>query len=303
MSRSLATLKLYSSALLSAAPWTHDPKCIPIPWRTDPQIQPAGRKLRLAFMPPHDGTVGAHPPVRRALAVTRAACAAAGHEIVEWAPDEHPEMCRALVEAFVGFGGSAIMQQLTPHGEPVFPHMAGYEEAAANKDNSEAIDADRIRAMNLARNDFAKRHLDRWQATGTGTSSNTATPKHPIDALIMPASPWPATRLGLTNNPDGVRRAYFGYTGVWSLLDMPACTFPVLRADRVKDVWGREGGMAGELDRVVRADYEAGFYHGAPVGLQCVGERLGEERVLEVVGVVREALEGWEGGVGEGLWR
>lgn len=46
-----------------------------------------------------------------------------------------------------------------------------------------------------------------------------------------------------------------------------------------------------DIDGRIQADYDAEFYHGAPVGLQVVGRRLEEEKVLEMVDVVAEALK------------
>lgn len=45
-----------------------------------------------------------------------------------------------------------------------------------------------------------------------------------------------------------------------------------------------------ELDQAIQDDYDAEFYHGGPVGLQIVGRRLEEERVLEMAQVLSEVL-------------
>jgi len=50
---------------------------------------------------------------------------------------------------------------------------------------------------------------------------------------------------------------------------------------------------ATETDAVVHADYHAEtFTTVLTVALQCVGERLCEEKALEMAGLVREVLEG-----------
>jgi amidase len=46
-----------------------------------------------------------------------------------------------------------------------------------------------------------------------------------------------------------------------------------------------------EIDGKIQADYDADFYHSAPVALQLVGKRLEEEKVLEMVEIVAEALK------------
>lgn len=90
MSRSLRTLKLYSEAVLSeqSRPWDYDHKCIPIPWREN-VIQPPGRKLRLGLIGIDDGLVTVHPPVERALNMTKVALERQGHEVIPWSTEDH----------------------------------------------------------------------------------------------------------------------------------------------------------------------------------------------------------------------
>jgi amidase len=45
-----------------------------------------------------------------------------------------------------------------------------------------------------------------------------------------------------------------------------------------------------DMDGAIQADYDADFYDGAPVSLQCVGRRLEEEKVLEMTEVISNAL-------------
>ena len=80
---------------------------------------------------------------------------------------------------------------------------------------------------------------------------------------------------------------------VWNLLDFAACTFPVTFADKAIDK-ARDMKMfksMSEIDAKIQADYDPGFYHGAPVSLQLVGKRLEEEKVLEMVEIVADALK------------
>lgn len=85
MSRELKTVKLFAETLLSkkAAPWTLDPKMLPIPWRKH-VILPKNRPLRFAFMPCSDGFVTCYPPVERALKMIKKILVNAGHDVVDW---------------------------------------------------------------------------------------------------------------------------------------------------------------------------------------------------------------------------
>ena len=205
MARSLRSVKLYSEAVLSdrVAPWNLDHKCLPIPWRKN-VIQPKGRKLRLGLVGADDGLVTCHPPVERALGIVRRAVEKQGHEIVPWSTSDHPDLVKNLLAAFFDLGGAAIMTYLEPYGEPLFPSMVPYAEAAKAGEND--LGPTKMRMMNLKRNTMQKAYLDRWMATAEDG-------KQPLDGIIMATTPWCAARLNETQ-----KNFYVGYTSVWNIL-------------------------------------------------------------------------------------
>ena len=144
-----------------------------------------------------------------------------------------------------------------------------------------------MRQKVMTRNELQQAYLDAWNATITSSADGAL----PMDCIIMAVSPWAAPRLGVTQE-----KFYVGYTGVVNYLDFCACTFPVTSvdkdADTAVDMVEFEKKSLGDLDTRIMGDYDAEFYHGAPVALQVVGRRLEEEKVLEMVGVVRKVLEG-----------
>jgi amidase len=281
MSRSLKTLQLYSEALVSEAvsPWDYDHKTLPIPWRKN-VIQPPGRKLRFGLIGVHDGLVHVHPPVERALKMTQEALEKQGHEVIPWSTEDHEAIVKNLQAAFFDLGGAAIMDIVKPYGEPIFPSMEGYAVAAAAGEGE--LGPTKMRMMNIRRNELQKAYLDRWNATATDG-------KPRLDGLICATSPWAAPRLGETQRSG----LYVGYTGFVNFLDFAACTFPVTFADKeldkARDV--KTFKPLSDIDGRIQNDYDAEFYHGAPVALQIVGRRLEEEKVLEMCEVVADALK------------
>jgi amidase len=279
MSRSLDSVKLYCEHVLSekVSPWNLDHKCLPIPWRSN--VLPAGKKLRFGIIGNNDSLVHVHPPVERAVNMTRTALEAAGHEVIDWPTPDHPEIVKMILAAFFDLGGSAIVDYLTPHNEPIFPCMEGY--AAAAKGGEANVGPTKMRHMNMQRNALQKAYLDRWMATATAD-------KGPIDGVICALSPWAAPRLGQTQ-----KTFYVGYTGVFNLLDFAACTFPVTfvdqSLDKVRDMTSFR--QINDLDGRIQQEYDPAFYHGAPVSLQVAGRRLEEEKVLEMTGVIASALK------------
>jgi amidase len=206
MSRSLEALKLYCRTVLSTdvSPWTLDPKCVPVPWR-EGVIQPKGRKLRFGIISDNDGQVSVHPPIMRGLALTKAAIEAAGHEVFEWTPTDHPEIAQVLNSSFHTLGGAAILELTRYHDEPVFGSMKAYEDTY-NRGEDGTLGPTMLRKMIINRNTLQKAYLDRWSATGKDG-------RQVMDGIILAASPWTAPRLGITQKLFNVN-----YTGVFNLL-------------------------------------------------------------------------------------
>lgn len=73
-------------------------------------------------------------------------------------------------------------------------------------------------------------------------------------------------------------------------LDYPVCTFPVAFADEKIDKARTSWKALNEKDAAIQADYDPAFYHGTPITLQCVGRRLEDEKVLEMTGIIADAL-------------
>ncbi|CAG8981732.1 hypothetical protein HYALB_00013431 [Hymenoscyphus albidus] len=280
MSRSLSTLKLYCKAVLSTSvsPWNLDPKCLAIPWREN---TPLPKKLRFGIIPDNDGEIHVHPPISRGLALTKAALLAAGHTVIPWSPKNHPEMAAEMNNSFYTLGGAAILELTRKHSEPVFGSMKAYERAYEVGEHG-TLGPTKLSEMINRRNAFQKAYLDRWNATrGEG--------EEVMDGIICPASPWTAPRLGVTQTEVFC----VNFTGVFNLLDYPACTFPVTFADKELDKVRTDWTPLNKKDRALQADYDPEFYHGTPVSLQCVGRRLEDEKVLEMTGAVAEALKAY----------
>jgi amidase len=206
MSRSLEALKLYCRAILSTevSPWTLDPKCLPVPWREN-VIQPKGRRLRFGIISDNDGQISVHPPIARGLEMTKAALEAAGHEVFEWVPTDHPEIAEVLNASFHTLGGAAILELTREHDEPVFGSMKEYEKSY-NTGEHGTLGPTKLRQMIIKRNALQKAYLDRWSATGKDG-------KGVMDGIILPTSPWTAPRLGITQKLFNVN-----YTAVFNLL-------------------------------------------------------------------------------------
>ena len=200
-----------------------------------------------------------------------------------------------LNESFHTLGGAAILALTEKHDEPVFGSMKEYEETYRAGEEG-TLGPTRLREMILRRNALQKAYLDRWSRTAEKE-------KGAMDGLILASSPWTAPRLGITQEVFCVN-----FTGVFNLLgeflrikeisiklmgtDYPVCTFPVTFADKTLDKQRSGWKPLNEKDAAIQADYDPDFYNGTPVVLQCVGRRLEDEKVLEMTGIIAEALKG-----------
>lgn len=177
LTRTLEDLEYYCRAIVDSEPWHRDPRCLPIPWRAAPagsSLAPPQR-LKVAVLW-HDGVVLPTPPVTRALRHTVAKLRAAGHEVVDWAADDHVLGTRLLGRMFVADGGKAVLSQLRRTGEPLRPEMAAYE-------NPREIGGFEYWQLHLEKQAFQQRYLDRWRAAG-------------IDAVLAPVTPFSSVENG-----------------------------------------------------------------------------------------------------------
>ena len=81
MSSSLSGLKVFMQAVLAGQPWRKDPRVVRKRWSADEYAlgdHGGGTRLCFAVMW-DDGVVVPHPPIRRALEITKRALHDAGH--------------------------------------------------------------------------------------------------------------------------------------------------------------------------------------------------------------------------------
>ncbi|KAH7370846.1 amidase signature domain-containing protein [Rhexocercosporidium sp. MPI-PUGE-AT-0058] len=279
MGHSISDLRLLTRFILESEPWLEDPKVIALPWNTTAEEEVKSRakdgKLTFAILRT-DSVVAPHPPVLRAVEETVLALKAQGYEVIEWEPPSHSEAFQLLWNTFAADGGRDIHNVLNASGEPPVPQLSvSYGEKFGALPTS---NINELWELQTAIYNYQARYLAYWNSTGGITKSGRK-----VDAIIIPASPTASYRP-----KEGM---YFGYTGVFNVLDFSAAVVPVTRVDKMVDL-RREDFIAGsELDENVWKTYDPDTFHGAPVGVQVVGRRLEEEKVLALAEEVVAALD------------
>jgi amidase len=186
--RSPADIRLFMSTIASQKPWLYDPQAIPIPWRTEEEILP--KKLCFGFGM-GDGNVTPTPPLRRAMEMTKAALLAAGHEVVDYIPTEHPASAEIINKMWSADGGEEIQRDTDASGEPLHPRVESWLGHSAKAKPMTVFET----WQNQHRRSLLQTAwLERWQASQTLTSTG-----RPIDGLIMPSTPFPCIRHGKGN--------------------------------------------------------------------------------------------------------
>ncbi|KAI4255209.1 MAG: hypothetical protein LQ352_002690 [Teloschistes flavicans] len=271
---SVSTLQLIVRSLLSCKPWLHDPLVHEIPWREDQATLPPDRKLSFAILR-HDGAVATHPPVRRAIAVVVKALEAKGHKLIDWKPPSHKRAVDLAIKAWSYDNGADTRAAFELSGESPAPQLGNTYGEGVKPDAPK--DAMHIAENNIAKREYQKEYMEYWNSTADATGTGK-----PVDALIMPVAPFAAAR------PNTYR--YYGYSSVLNLLDYTACAFPVTLVDKNIDVVDNDFEPQSETDKKTQATYDPEIYDGAHVGLQLVGRRLQEEKVLALTEYVAGLL-------------
>lgn len=269
LTRTLAAMKTVTKAIIDAEPWNIDPRCHPFPWREDRYQEIQSRPLVIGVMV-DDGVVKVHPPIERALRETVAKLEAAGHEIVQWHPSGHQELVDIMDAYYTADGGHDIRTAVQAGGEPFIPHIWKLINRGT------AISVFDYWQLNNRKVAASKAYLDKW-ATTRGLSGRV------VDILLTPVAPHAAV--------PHTKTRWVGYTKVWNVLDYTALVFPATTVQKDIDIMSEDYAPRNNEDAWNWGIYDKDASDGMPVGLQIVGRRLEEEKVLGAAKVIDALLK------------
>ncbi|KAH6653246.1 amidase signature domain-containing protein [Truncatella angustata] len=278
LSTSAGGLKLLTKAILSADPWNHDPLVTEMPWRNELENQTkdylAASDLAVGIFE-HDGVIGIHPPLKRAMKIVRDIFSSSGNKVTDWQPPSHGAIGDLVLKTWVYDGGKDILEAFKLSGEPWAPQINLLAESRPQATASE------IAAVNRGLREKRKEYLDYWNST-----QNTSGTGRPVDVFVSPVAPFAAAREG--------RYDYYGYTWYVNGLDLPSIVVPITTADRRVDVPDTSYKPVSDLDKKIQNDYDPEIYHGTPVALQLVGRRFQEEKLLAIAEWLEQQLKGYQ---------
>ena len=291
LTRDLLTLVTIMKECLSVQPWILDPNVMPLPWREDvfQSIQSRPLKIGIIF---DDGVVKPHPEIEAAVRLAADLLEAAGHETMIWDTSDHIDCIQIMDQFYRADGGEDIRRDLQVAGEPMIPHVAGLVNSA------KPISVYEYWQLNRRKRQAQEDYNTKWNETAFHASHAVDNSQHQqrqsqvVDVLISPVAPHTAI-------PHRSAR-WTGYTKIWNFLDYTALAIPFDRfgqkpasgnnlyicAGNVRQEYVKNHVARNDLDRWNRDLYDPHMMDGLPIGLQIVGGRFEEEKVLGVAKVM-----------------
>ncbi|KAI5299368.1 hypothetical protein KEM55_002240 [Ascosphaera atra] len=165
------------------------------------------------------------------------------------------------MHVFRDLAGDYVHNIMKEYQAPPLGAMSKGFMVSSGDDECPSLTAPKRRDMIAKRNALQTKYLERWMEMKTDTEG-------PIDGLIFPINPYAVPPLY-----HGRIQEYMGYTAFANLL--------VTYAEKAVDSKRPENWQPlNDMDKDIQGDYDPGFFHGAPVALQIIGQvqpRVGRE--------------------------
>lgn len=305
MARSISDLELFCKVAFGEAGRAAD--VVPLAYR---QVA-LPEKLKFGYYT-SDRIIKASPACARTVLETVEALRKAGHECVEVEPYEAPRGFKAFVALTSGDGYETLTSHIAPdpQEESLFlvtlgPKLGSVIRAVAGWVITNVLgDAYFASLLALAR---AKPVKEFWQWTAERDAYgrdfyDNVWDKHSLDGIIAPVIATPQLPHGgcktLTPMACG--------TALYNLVDSPVGVIPAGRVDpevdTLTDAWRNAADHGSSMleKELYSKIYDPTAMKGMPVGIQVVGRRWEEEKVIEMMKVVDVALG--DKGFGQKAW-
>ncbi|KAG6910713.1 hypothetical protein DXG01_008243 [Tephrocybe rancida] len=294
MAGSLEDLDEFWKRVIMAKPWEYDHTCHPIPWR-NVDLREDGRKLKWGIVL-EGGAVPITPACKRALSMVAAALRKQGHEVVEFIPPDLERGLNLAYQLLFSDGGEQIRSLLSPNENlskasssvldllalpKSFKQFLAYITRKSDPGSASLLrimhskSVAELRSLTAQRESYRAEWHNRWREKG-------------LDFVITVPHPFPAFRHG---ESEKVNLMTAGLTTIFSFLDYTAGVLPVTFVDKELDRLPPNFVASSPLSSLAYSAYDVDDMHGLPLGVQIVGRRLEEERVLEAMKIVQGSLK------------
>ncbi|KAK3356742.1 amidase signature domain-containing protein [Lasiosphaeria hispida] len=271
MSLSLEGIATFMDVVLAAEPWTVEPALVPMPWRPFHLAPTESRPLRIGIAW-HDDVVLPHPPIVRALRELSEKIAHLPNvEVVEFPLYKLAEAWAIASSLYFTDGGEADLKIMADSGEPLLPLV---EWIIHENPGTQKLSREELEYWLEEREEYRLEYAEHWNRTGKWSEAEGKW-VDTVDVLICPVAPGVATRHNTAK--------YWPYSAVWNLVDYPALAFPVGKTDKVKDRKEKRDKFMSFQDSENWDLYDQEVFHNMPVGLQIVGRRFDDEKIVAVL--------------------
>ncbi|EGO24971.1 hypothetical protein SERLADRAFT_370184 [Serpula lacrymans var. lacrymans S7.9] len=272
-------------------------------------------KLRFGYYT-YDGVVRASPANKRAVLETVDALRKQGHECIEFRTSLPLEVMKVFVGLATADGYERILSHLGPDPKEssmflstIGPKLPGFVRNfvswAAETFLNDSMFASVLR---LARKKTVGEYIELADKRNKliAAWNNEIWEEYNFDGIIAPVQALPTLPHGGCAYLSPIACA----TILYNIVDSPVGTIPVTRVDPAKDglteEWtpGAGGGspiLESRMYKGTEAIYNPGAMKGIPVGVQIVGKRWEDEKVIAMMHVVDAALGPRD--FGPGSWR
>ncbi|KAF4439092.1 hypothetical protein FACUT_4446 [Fusarium acutatum] len=285
MSPSLPNLITLTKECLLAEPWKLDPNVVPVPWRQADFEGVQKRKLTIGVIL-DDGVVRPHPEIQEAVRRAVAIFEKAGHKVIPWSTADHSSCIEIQDQFYRADGGEDIKTEIAVAGEPMIAHV----EALVN--SSKPISVYEYWQLNRRKTAAQEAYNKKWTTTA-GLEDGEC-----VDVIISPVSPHTAV-------PHRSSR-WTGYAKIWNFLDYTAMSFPfakfghsedptssdiyVTAAEEARNGFLHDYAPRNAIDEWIRGLYDPEAMKGLDIGVQIIGRRYEEEKVLGVASLLEKLI-------------
>ncbi|KII84633.1 hypothetical protein PLICRDRAFT_355330 [Plicaturopsis crispa FD-325 SS-3] len=293
MTRTLEDLETFWKAIFSMEPWKYDHTVLPLPWRNIDLSNAKTLKWGVMWT---DGVVTPSPACERALREVVTALQAHGHQVVAIDPPSPYEALKVASQLLLADAGKTAVKPMVK-GESNDPgvrqallmfktprwmkhlyawylrHIRGDELYAGLIETWHEKTVAEFWALVAQREDYRKRWFDMWT-------------DEELDFVLTVPNALPAVPHG--GMKEGFKSC--GYTFLFNLLDYAAGVLPITHVDRSRDALPPSFKAKNAIEAGAYKAYDVDAMHGLPIGVQVVGRRLEEEKVLEGMKIVQKIM-------------
>ncbi|KAI6045329.1 amidase signature enzyme [Pisolithus marmoratus] len=293
MAKTLEDLETFWRAVIQMKPWEYDPYVVNLPWR---KVElPRDRPIRWGVLW-DDGVVAPSPACLRALKMVTEVLAKHGHEIITLnspLPYEGLQIASQLLFADGGKIFSKPFRTYETNSAGMVPALRALRLPrfvmkiyawylryirrdpvyAVLVENFHKKTVEEYYRLIAQRDDYRVRWFTVWR----GVQVQGSLGDNGVDFILSVPNALPAVPHG------GMRHGWkaCGYAVLFNLLDYSAGVLPITRVNKATDKLPPSFRARNAIERNNYHMYDAEAMDGLPVGVQVVGRRLDEERVLE----------------------